>query len=47
MVGANKEEVAIPFLDTIVKPEIDSKLSVTVYKKPTHRRPILTVEQPP
>ena len=32
----NKEEVAIPFLDTIVKPEADGKLSVTVYRKPTH-----------
>ena len=26
----------IPFLDTIVKPEADGNLSITVYKKPTH-----------
>ena len=32
----NKEDGAIPFLDTIVKPENDSKLSITVYRKPTH-----------
>ena len=27
---------AIPFLDTIVKPEADGSLSITVYRKPTH-----------
>ena len=32
----NKEGGAIPFLDTIVKPETDGKLSFTVYRKPTH-----------
>ena len=32
----NKEDGAIPFLDTIVKPETDGKLSTTVYRKPTH-----------
>ena len=32
----NKEDGAIPFLDTIVKPEADGKLSITVYKKLTH-----------
>ena len=32
----NKEHGAIPFLDTIVKPENDGKLSITVYRKPTH-----------
>ena len=32
----NKEDGAIPFFDTIVKPEADGKLSTTVYKKPTH-----------
>ena len=32
----NKEEGAIPFLDTIVKPGADGKLSITVYRKPTH-----------
>ena len=32
----NKEDGAIPFLDTIVKPEADGKLSATVYRKPTH-----------
>ena len=29
----NKE---VPFLDTIVKPEADGKLSITVYRKPIH-----------
>ena len=32
----NKEDVSIPFLDTIVKPEADGTLSITVYRKPTH-----------
>ena len=32
----NKEDGSIPFLDTIVKPEVDGSLSITVYKKPTH-----------
>ena len=32
----NKEDGAIPFLDTIVKPQNDGKLSITVYRKPTH-----------
>ena len=32
----NKEDGVIPFLDTIVKPETDGKLSITVYRKPTH-----------
>ena len=32
----NKEDGAIPFLDTIVKPEADGKLSITVNRKPTH-----------
>ena len=32
----NKEDGAIPFLDTIVKPEADGTLSITVYRKPTH-----------
>ena len=31
-----KEDGAIPFLDTIVKPEADGNLSITVYRKPTH-----------
>ena len=31
-----KEDDAIHFLDTIVKPENDGKLSITVYRKPTH-----------
>ena len=38
----NKEDGSIPFLDTIVKPEADGSLSITVYRKPTHR-PVLTV----
>ena len=32
----NKEDGTIPFLNTIVKPEADGKLSTTVYRKPTH-----------
>ena len=32
----NKEDGYIPFLDTIVKPEADGNLSITVYRKPTH-----------
>ena len=32
----NKEDGAIPFLDTIVKPEADGHLCITVYRKPTH-----------
>ena len=35
-VESNKEDGAIPFLDTIVKPKADGKLSVTVYRNPTH-----------
>ena len=35
-VGNNKEDGAIPFLDTIVKQETDGKLSISVYWKPTH-----------
>ena len=31
-----KEDGTIPFLDTIVKPDTDGKLSTTVYRKPTH-----------
>ena len=32
----NKDNGSIPFLDTIVKPEGDGFLSITVYRKPTH-----------
>ena len=32
----DKEDEAIPFLDTIVKLEANGKLSITVYRKPTH-----------
>ena len=32
----NKEDGSIPFLDTIVKPEVDGSLSITVYRKPSH-----------
>ena len=32
----NKEDGAIPLLDTIVKPETSDRLSITVYRKPTH-----------
>ena len=30
----NKEDGSIPFLDTIIKPEADGTLSITVYRKP-------------
>ena len=33
----NKEDVSIPFLDTIVKSEENGGLSSTVYRKPTHK----------
>ena len=32
----NKEDGSIPFLDTIVKTEVDGSLSIAVYRKPTH-----------
>ena len=32
----NKEDVSNPFLDTILEPEADGALSITVYKRPTH-----------
>ena len=32
----NQENGAIPFLDTMVKPEADNFLSISVYRKPTH-----------
>ena len=35
-VEENKEDGSIPFLDTIVKPETEGKLSITVYRKPTY-----------
>ena len=35
-VADNKEDGNIPFLDTIVKLEADGKLSISVYRKPTH-----------
>ena len=35
-VEGNQENGAIPFLDTLVKPEADNSLSITVYQKPTH-----------
>ena len=31
----NKEDSAIPFLDTIVNPEPNGGFSITVYRKPT------------
>ena len=33
----NQEDDSIPFLDTIVKPEVNGSLSITVYRKTTHR----------
>ena len=35
-VEGNQENGAIPFLDTLVKPEADNSLSIKVYCKPTH-----------
>ena len=35
-VEGNQENGAIPFLDTLVKPEADNSLSIKVYHKPTH-----------
>ena len=32
----DKEDGALYFLDTIVKPEAHGKLSITMYRKPTH-----------
>ena len=32
----NKQDGSIPFLDTMVKPEANGSLSITVYRKPTH-----------
>ena len=33
----NKENGSIPLLDTMIKPEADGTLSITVYRKPTHK----------
>ena len=35
-IEGNQENGAIPFLDSIVKPEADNSLSLTVYRKPMH-----------
>ena len=35
-VEGNQETGAIPFLDTLVKPEADNSLTIRVYCKPTH-----------
>ena len=35
-VEKSKEDGAIPFWDTIVKPEVDGKLSIALYRKSTH-----------
>ena len=35
-VEGNQENGPIPFLDTLVTPEADNSLSITVYHKPTH-----------
>ena len=32
----SKKDSDIPFLDTIVEPENDGKLSITVYRTPMH-----------
>ena len=43
----NKEDGSIPFLDTVVKPEADGTLSITVYRKPTHTDQYLQWGQSP
>ena len=44
----NRQDGAIPFLHTLVKPEADNTLSITVYRKPTHTDQYhLVVGQPP
>ena len=35
-VEGNQENGAIPFPDTLVTPQADNSLSITVYHKPTH-----------
>ena len=35
-VEGNQENGSIPFLDTLVKPEADNSISISVYRKPTH-----------
>ena len=35
-VDGSQENGAIPFLDTLVNPEADNSLSITVYRKATH-----------
>ena len=35
-VEGNQGNGAIPFLDTLVTPQADNSLSITVYYKPTH-----------
>ena len=42
-VEGNQENGAIPFLVTLVNPETDNSLSITVYRKPTPYKPVLTV----
>ena len=42
----NKEDGAITFLDTIVKPEADGNLSITVYRKPkAHSQAIMELKR--
>ena len=36
IVKGNQENGAMSFLHTLVKPEVDNSLSITVYLKPTH-----------
>ena len=35
-VEGNQDYGTIPFLDTLVKPEVDNSLLISVYRKPTH-----------
>ena len=43
-VEENKEDDAIPFLDTIVKPEPNGRLFITVHRKPTHTNQYLQLD---
>ena len=45
-VEGSQEDGSIPFLDTLVKPEADNSLSITVYHKPTHTDKYLQWDSP-
>ena len=43
-VEGNQENGTIPFLDTLVKQEVDNFLSISVYRKPTHTDQFLQLD---